>query len=218
LFRSVSWSSPATIAIRQPPIMQSHTASATERIRTVLAQKDLLADYARMSYAHVNGFVALTIDSNGSTTRRLHWWPAQNSIDSQIHNHARSFTSSVLLGTLQLTHYCETGAESSTSITLQKYHCRSGDDQSGYHFLHQGPAYLNIASRFSITRFSIYSLQSSEIHSVRPLEETVTDVSRGRSIGESLIYARDVLEDFNNKYLTQLEFIDRLESVLWRLR
>ena len=198
--------------------MQSHTSTATERIRTILAQKELVAEFARLSYEHVNGFVALAIESNGSTTRRLHWWPAENTIDSPIHSHPRSFTSSVLLGRLQLTHYHETDAENSVAIKLQKYHCHSGEDQSGYRFLHQGLAYLSIAAQFSITRLSTYSLQSSEIHSVRPLEETLTEVSRGCSKGDSVIYTGAVLEDFNNKYLTQLEFIDKLESVLWRLQ
>ena len=198
--------------------MESHTSRTTELIRTILAQKALVAEFARMSYAHVNGFVALTIESTGSTTRRVHWWPAATPIDSPIHSHPRSFTSSVLLGRLRLTHYHETDAENSMSIKLQKYHCCSGEDQSGYRFVHQGLAYLNIASQFSITRLSTYSLQPSEIHSVRPLEETLTEVSRGCSMGESVIYTSDVLEDFNNKYLTRLEFTDKLESVLWRLQ
>lgn len=198
--------------------MHLDTSTANERIRCVLKNKRSLSEYAPRSYMHTNGFIALTIDSINSQSRRLHWWKGENPIESQAHSHPWKFTSNVLLGTLRLTHYRENPVGTEGCMTLKKYRCTSGENQSGYRFAPRGDSCLKMVSQFSIPKLSNYFLTPSEIHSAYPLEETVTDVFIEMGDGESLIFTENAPIDFNNDYFTKEEFTDKLEELLWRLQ
>lgn len=196
--------------------------SGTEDLRflidQVLASSTLPLLYARQSYTHVNGFVALTVNETGETCRRIHWWQAAPVDRADIHSHPWSFRSTLLLGRLRLVHYREMPHTTPRSTRLCKYLCASADNQGGYRFDRAGFVNLEPVSDFLIAAGSSYSLERTEIHSVHPIEQSITDVNIERMLSESWLYARTDPSDFNNCYLSPEDYllqISRLEENLW---
>lgn len=187
-------------------------------IDKTLASSELTAMYASKSYAHANGFLALTVHHSENLTRRIHWWPTAASRRSDIHSHPWSFCSRVLFGTLLSIHYRENDRETDRTLTLRKYKCISSVNESGYTFSSAALVIIEPVSEFTISAGSRYSLEPSEIHAVHPLTEAITDVSIGPSTAISWIYTPSDLADFNNSYLSPSVYrqhLNRLREKLW---
>lgn len=90
-----------------------------DTIQQILGDEDHLAEIAQQSFAHPNGFDSIPLENSHPSHRvRLHvWWPDAPLVTEDVHNHAWSFGSRLLTG----------------SLTFQTYR-RSDDGTPHFHY------------------------------------------------------------------------------------
>jgi hypothetical protein len=182
-------------------------------INRISASSTLPLQYAPKSYTHVNGFIALTVNEEDDACRRIHWWQNAPVARADIHSHPWTFRSALVLGRLRLIHYNETPHATPGSLTLYKYRCVSAYNQGGYRFERKKMVNLTPVSDFVITSGTSYSLETSEIHSVHPIEQSITDVRIERIRSQSWLYAQDDIFPYNNDYLSPESYLHYLNLI-----
>lgn len=82
-------------------------AWTVDTIKRILNDEDHLAEIARQSFAHPNGFDSIPLENSHPSHRvRLHvWWPDAPLVTEDVHNHAWSFGSRLLSGALTFQTY-----------------------------------------------------------------------------------------------------------------
>jgi hypothetical protein len=121
---------------------------------------------ARRSYWHPNGFAKLVLKSGTDHKVRLHVWPAGSHRlgESNPHGHRWNFASTVLSGDgLEDTHY----RESDTGLPYESYRYAGGNAADAV--TRRGTVHLDESGRFTRANGVAYTLDTSVVHTVRPL-------------------------------------------------
>lgn len=138
-------------------------------IDRALADESLLEWVQTRSYLHSNGFDKIVLWGDGEKSRklRLHYWSGNAISTPTIHSHSWNFTSYVILGGIEVTHYDpdDTGQE------FWSYRIASRDDA-------RSDATVRMRRRASVqfTQNDVYVESTQAFHDVLPIGETVTFV------------------------------------------
>lgn len=86
-------------------------------LQQLLADEKALAEVAKRSYIHGNGFVKVVLLNESGFKLRLHIWFAGCACEENIHDHRWSFASHVLLGQLKI----EIWQDAQEGVSLPEY-------------------------------------------------------------------------------------------------
>jgi hypothetical protein len=148
-----------------------------ELLRNICSSPAWLADVARDSYEHANGFDKFTIASKsllGSSIRMHVWWSSAHTIEPNIHDHAWDYASYVVAGEyeMRIHEIAERGPDTSEFVHAT-YPTAAGmdDDRPTLDRVH-----LRCVARLPMPAGTLYSLERDKLHQiiVPPHRTTVT--------------------------------------------
>jgi hypothetical protein len=146
------------------PGLPGWTVDALEQI---LHDEDHLAEIARQSFAHPNGFDSIPLENSHPSHRvRLHvWWPDSPLVTEDVHNHAWSFGSRVLTGALNF----QTYRPSDEGTPHFHYPWRLG---GAFAYDHRSVDTVHLARLLdaTFTENTHYTFDLTELHRVAPVK------------------------------------------------
>lgn len=145
-------------------------------IHKILSHANNLVAVAADSYAHPNGFRKVVLGSRTSGAKlRIHHWPDEKGVTSNVHNHRWSFASAVIAGAMHSTLL----SEHPEGTELMRHTFVPGRAGDHYALALDGPRRVKITDEQTLPAGTGYYLDPEQLHQVRTEPNTLSVVLTG---------------------------------------
>ncbi|MEV6622513.1 hypothetical protein AB0M83_40425 [Amycolatopsis sp. NPDC051106] len=200
--------------------IRAHRGEFAEWLRDLAADTSAVAEIAKRSYWHPNGFAKIVLHTGVEPEFRvrLHVWPESETVsrgESNPHSHRWEFASHVLAGTgMHMVDFAET-AEGGKSFRRFRY---GADPANPAALVADGEVRLKRRAVPHVQGGDVYTCDTSVVHTVRPIDAglTATVVVQGpRRTPTTVVYCEPgESDDQPNFDLTEADFDELATAVL----
>lgn len=206
------------LLVRAAESLRSRPDLVRSRLRYLQTHPDRLAEVARNSYLHSNGFAKIKIAEGHGFCARLHIWPAEKNRlgDVNPHGHRWEFASWVAVGEGMTERYFDE-VEAHDPTAGMYVRCEYGSPGSEGRLRRRGQASLRARPKIDRPSNSIYTCTRDVVHTVAPVGDglVATVVLQGPVRDQStVVYVRPGREIVDHRRpITSVELYNLLGAV-----
>ncbi|WIY02137.1 hypothetical protein QRX60_50505 [Amycolatopsis mongoliensis] len=203
--------------------IRAHRGEFAEWLRDLADAPTAVAEIAKRSYWHPNGFAKIVLHTGVEPEFRvrLHVWPRSETVsrgESNPHSHRWEFASHVLTGTgMHMVEFAET-ADGGKPFRRYRY---GADPANPAALVADGEVRLRRRASPHVQSGDVYTCDTSIVHTVRPVDAglTATVVVQGpRRTSTTVVYCEPgESDDQPNFDLTRADFEELVTTVLAKL-